>query len=185
MSDPTSALRPAAFFDRDGVLNLDHGYVHALDRFELVPGAAEAVRLCNAAGYLVFVVTNQSGVARGLYDEAAVVALHRHMVATLAALGARIDDIRYCPHHPDGTVPGYARACDWRKPGAGMVRDLIGAWRVDPARSFLIGDRPSDLAAAAAAGVAGHLFPGGDLGTFVRTVLATQRCPAGVGSAGP
>lgn len=163
--------RPAAFFDRDGVINTDVGYLHRPADFVLVAGAAEAVRLCNDAGWLVFVVTNQSGIARGFYDEDAVRALHRHMVDCLARHGARIDDIRYCPHLPEGSVAAYARACSCRKPGSGMLIDLIGRWPVDVARSFMIGDKPSDLAAAAGAGVRGFAFDGTDLAALVRRVL--------------
>ena len=173
MADPTSP-RAAAFFDRDGVLNEDRGYLHDAKRFVLMPGAVEAVRLCNEAGYLVFVVTNQSGVARGYYDEAAVGALHRYMVAVFADAGARIDDIRYCPHHPNGTVPRYAKICACRKPAAGMLLDLMTTWLVDRARSFLIGDKPSDLAAAAAARIEGYLYTEGDLSHLVRRVLMEQ-----------
>ena len=174
MPKSRSALRSAAFFDRDGVLNRDDGYVYEPARFVMTDGAAEAVRACNAAGHLVFVVTNQSGVARGYYDEAAVVALHHHMIAAFAAQGARIDDVRYCPHHPVGVVPGYARACYWRKPGAGMIEDLIAVWGVDRARAFLIGDQPSDMEAAAAARIEGWLFASGDLSVLVHDVLANR-----------
>jgi D-glycero-D-manno-heptose 1,7-bisphosphate phosphatase len=163
--------RPAAFFDRDGVINVDHGYVHAADRLELVPGAATALRACREAGLLVFVVTNQSGVARGYFEEATLWTFHRHLRAVLAGEGAAIDDLRYCPHLPDAPLPAYRRACDWRKPGPGMLLDLARAWNVDLPRSFLVGDKPSDMEAAMAAGVAGHLFAGGDLADFVHPIL--------------
>jgi len=149
-------LRGAAFFDRDGVINEDHGYVHRASDFVLMPGAADAIRACNRAGLFVFVVTNQSGVARGYYDVEAVEELHRHMVRILATQDARIDDIRYCPHLPDGDVLAFAIECGCRKPAPGMIHDLLNAWPVDPARSFLIGDKSSDVAAARAAGIAGH-----------------------------
>jgi len=179
--DSISASQPAAFFDRDGVLNENHGYVYDATQFDLVDGATDAVRLCNEAGYRVFVVTNQAGVARGYYGEEAIAPLHRHMVTTFAEFGARIDDIRYCPHHPDGVVPDYARACSWRKPGAGMIHDLAATWGVDLSRSFLIGDSPTDVEAAAAAGVRGYRFAGGDLSVLVRRALADADADAGTG----
>lgn len=168
---PTAYSRPAAFFDRDGVLNLDHGYVETTARFELVEGAAAALRACREAGLLVFVVTNQSGIARGYFDEATLEALHRHMRALLASEGALIDDIRFCPHHVDGAIAAYRQECDCRKPAPGMILDLARRWSVDLDRSFLVGDKQSDMAAAAAAGIAGHRFNGGNLLAFVRPIL--------------
>lgn len=167
--------RPAAFFDRDGVINLDHGYVASPGQFELVDGAAQAIRLCRAAGYLIFVVTNQAGVAHGLFEETAVDALHRHMKEILAADDALIDDVRYCPHHPEAKRAGYRKTCTWRKPGAGMIFDLAKAWPVDLSRSFLIGDKAGDMEAAAAAGLRGFLFERGPLDVFVTDVISQMR----------
>lgn len=160
--------RPALLLDRDGVLNLDHGYVGARERFEWVPGAIAAVRTATERGWHVFVATNQSGVARGLYDVATVEALHAWMVSVVRAAGGTIDDWRMCPFHPDGSVAAFRAASDWRKPAPGMLLDLMRRWQLDPARCVLVGDQPSDLAAAAAAGIASRLFDGGDLLALVR-----------------
>ncbi len=165
---PRLLRRRAVFFDRDGVLNIDHGYVGTRERFEWMPGALDAIRYATEAGWHVFVVTNQSGVARGHYDEAAVRDLLDWMANEARRIGGTIDDARYCPFHDEAVLDAYHRASDWRKPAPGMLLDLIRAWELDPVRCVMIGDQPSDMAAAAGAGVPGHLFTGGNLLEFVR-----------------
>ena len=150
--------RPALFLDRDGVLNVDHGHVGSIERFEWIDGAIETVRRANDLGWLVFVVTNQAGVAKGHYDEDAVRTLHRFMQSELLAYGAHIDEYRYCPYHPDGVIEHYRRQSDDRKPRPGMLVDLINRWPVDKARSLMLGDKESDMIAAQSAGIAAHLY---------------------------
>jgi D-glycero-D-manno-heptose 1,7-bisphosphate phosphatase len=168
---PHRLRRPAVFFDRDGVLNEDHGWVGSRDRFVWMSGAKEAVQLANDLGYHAFVVTNQAGVARGLYTEQDVQDLHVWMTDDVRRSGATLDDLRYCPYHPDGSVAKYSRVSDWRKPEPGMILDLMGKWDVDRRRSILIGDKPSDTEAASRAGISGHLFTGGDLRSCLERTL--------------
>jgi D-glycero-D-manno-heptose 1,7-bisphosphate phosphatase len=161
-----------AILDRDGVLNVDIGYAHRPDQLVLVDGAAKAVRRLNDAGWAVAAVTNQSGVARGLFDEAQVGRFHAAMDAALAASGARIDAWYYCPFHPDAVVPAYRHADHPdRKPNPGMVLRALADFAMPPERAFLIGDQASDIEAARRAGVRGYLFDGGDLDALVAEAL--------------
>jgi histidinol-phosphate phosphatase family protein len=144
--------RPAVFLDRDGTLVEEVPYLHDPERLVLLGGVGELARLAGA-GYALVVVTNQAGVARGFYDEAAVAAVHRRLDALLAAEGVRPDAVLYCPHHPEGTVARYARACRDRKPGPGMLEAAARRLGLDLAASFLIGNSPTDAGAAVAAGV--------------------------------
>lgn len=145
--------RIAAFLDRDGVINLDHGYVHRWADFAFVPGAVQALRRLQAAGHALVIVTNQSGVARGRYAEADVVALGEQLRAHLLGEGVQLAAIEYCPHLPGGTVPAYAVPCDCRKPAPGMILRAARALNIDLARSMLVGDKASDIEAAHRAGV--------------------------------
>lgn len=165
------ALRPAVFFDRDGVLNVDTDYLFEIDKFVWIDGARDAVRLVNEAGYFAFVVTNQSGVARGLYEESDVQALHGWMAGELAAVGAHIDAFEYCPDHPEASIERYRRDSHRRKPGPGMITDLMQRFPIAADRSFLIGDQERDLEAARAAGIRGLMFREGHLAAFVREAL--------------
>ncbi|WP_035726571.1 D-glycero-alpha-D-manno-heptose-1,7-bisphosphate 7-phosphatase [Bradyrhizobium murdochi] len=167
--------RPAIFFDRDGVLNEDHGYVFEISQLKWIEGAREAVKVANGAGYFVFVITNQSGVARGLYEETHVEALHKWMENDLAKIGAHIDAFEYCPYHPEAAIERYRRVSPRRKPAPGMIQDLMERFPVDVSRSILIGDKPTDLEAAQAAGIKGYLFPGHNLAQFLKSILALNR----------
>ncbi|WP_426019532.1 D-glycero-alpha-D-manno-heptose-1,7-bisphosphate 7-phosphatase [Brevundimonas sp. DWR2-3-1b1] len=163
---------PAAFLDRDGVLIEDSGYPHRPEDLKLIPGAAAAVRRMNQGGYRTVIVTNQSGVARGLFSEAQMEAFNDLLVARLVQDGAVIDAVYAAPFHPDAVEARY-RHPDHpdRKPNPGMLLRAIAEHDLDPARSFIIGDQKRDLQAGERAGVAGFLFEGGDLDAFVRDVV--------------
>ena len=160
--------RPAVFFDRDGVFNEDRGYVHRAEDLVWMPDVPAALARVRAAGYWIFVVTNQGGIARGLYSEGDVQRLHAHMQAVL---GGAVDAFRYCPHYLEGEVARYRVACRCRKPAPGMIESLMQEFAVVRAGSFLIGDRDTDLEAARAAGIPGHRFAGGSLDVFIEPLL--------------
>ncbi|OWQ86735.1 D-glycero-beta-D-manno-heptose-1,7-bisphosphate 7-phosphatase [Roseateles terrae] len=149
--------RSAAFLDRDGVINRDHGYVHRWEDFEFLPGVVEALRRLQAAGHALVIVTNQSGIARGLYGEADVERLHERLRQHLRGIGIELAAIEYCPHLPASTVPAYAVDCECRKPAPGMILRAAQALGIDLARSMMVGDKSSDIEAARRAGV-GHAF---------------------------
>ena len=164
----------AVFLDRDGTMIEDVGYLDALSRVEFYPWTVDAIRMLNRAGLPVVVVTNQSGIARGLFSEAFVGETHRHIDARLAAGGARVDAYYYCPHHPDGRVAAYARACDCRKPGRALIDRAAADLGLDPGRSFVVGDKWLDVQLGRAVGARAIL---------VRTGLGAaeeRRPPAGV-----
>lgn len=169
---PALALgRRALLLDRDGVLNIDRGYVGSRERWEWMPGAIAALRRATARGWQVFVVTNQSGIARGLYTEADLRALMAWVGGELRAAGALLDDWRFCPYHPEASLPQWRGDHPWRKPRPGMLLDVLACWELDARRALMVGDAATDLQAAAAAGVRGLRFPGGDLAAFLAADL--------------
>ena len=165
-------MRRAVFFDRDGVLNEEVGYLWEVERFKWIDGAREAVKLCNERGLLAVVVTNQSGIARGLYTAREVDNLHAFMQRGLSAVGAHIDAFYHCPHHPEGVVEEFSVVCDCRKPKPGMILRACKELDIDPAQSILFGDTQRDIDAARAAGLRdGIFFTGGNLFDAVKLEL--------------
>ena len=162
-NDPQSAIRNprsngrAIFIDRDGTLNEDIGYVSSPDQLMLYPWAAEAVRLINNSEHKAIVITNQSGIARGMYTEDTLARIHSRMAKELARQGARIDAVYYCPHHPAVGEPPYRAACECRKPRTGMLDAASREHGIDLAHSFVIGDKASDIELAENAGARGAL----------------------------
>ena len=145
-------MRPAVFLDRDGPLVEEAGYLDRLERLVFFPFSVDAVRVLNRAGLAVVVVTNQAGVARGIFPESFVADAHRHIRERLEAGGAHVDGFYYCPHHPDASIERYRRACDCRKPGDAMLRRAAADLDLDLTRSFVVGDRWHDVQAGRTAG---------------------------------
>ena len=137
--------RQAVFIDRDGTLIEEVGYLDRVERVVLYPWSIDAIRVLNRAALRLVLLTNQSGVARGFFTEAVVDEVHRHIASLLALGGAHIDAYYHCPHHPDGKVQAYARTCDCRKPGRGLVDRAVAEFGIDPAQSFVVGDRWLDV----------------------------------------
>lgn len=151
---PSAGAGPerAVFLDRDGVLVPDVGYLHDPEALRLLPGTAEALRRLRAAGWRLVVVSNQSGVARGLFDLDRLAAIHDRLLALLAAEGAALDALFFCPHHPEGRVPLFRASCDHRKPAPGMLFSAAACLGLRLDACWLIGDQESDMEAARAAG---------------------------------
>jgi len=147
-----SRARPGILLDRDGTIIVDHGYVGSVDRVEFIEGSAEAIAKFNMAGIPVAVVTNQAGVARGLFHIEDVALVHQHIAQRLAEHGAHIDLFVFCPYHPAGIVEAFARTSEDRKPGPGMARAAAAALNLDLSSSWVVGDRPEDIGLAAGVG---------------------------------
>lgn len=154
----------AIFFDRDGVLNEEIGYLWEVEKFKWIDGARDAIRFCNERGLLAIVVTNQGGIARGLYTAREVDRLHDFMQKSLAQVGAHIDGFYYCPHHPEGVVEEFSIECDCRKPKPGLILRACEDFNINPAQAIMFGDSERDIEAAKAAGLrSGIFFAGGNL----------------------
>lgn len=161
----------AVFFDRDGVLNVDVDYLYRIEDLQWVDGAREALGYLYQLGYKIFVVTNQSGVARGYYTVEDMNKLHAHMAAELGQAGAKVEKFYYCPHHKEGKVAEYAIDCECRKPKPGMILQAFVENDLDKEACFLIGDSKRDVEAAEAAGIKGYLFKEDNLLEFVKKII--------------
>ena len=165
--------RKALFLDRDGVININHGYVHAPANTDWVPGIFELVADAHARGYLPIVVTNQAGIGRGLYDEAGFLDYTAWMHTQFSARGAPLLATFFCPHHPEAGLGDYRVDCECRKPRPGMLLAAIARFGIDAAQSLMVGDKQSDLDAAAAAGVPARLLREQDWGESLAGMLGT------------
>ena len=164
-------MKPAIFFDRDGVLNIEKGYVFKISDFEWVLDAPQAIKLFNENNYHTFVVTNQSGIGRGIYSEKDVENLHKYMNDELSKISARIDDFFYSPYHPEGINKNYDHLSHLRKPSTGMLELAFQKWEIIKEESFMIGDNITDIECAEMYGIKGHLFKEKSLLEFVKKVI--------------
>jgi len=149
--------RPAVFLDRDGTLVEEAGYLDRLERLVFFPYSVDAVRLLNRAGLAVVIVTNQAGIARGIFKESFVGEAHRHIAERLSAGGARVDGFYYCPHHPEAVIEAYRQSCDCRKPQPGLLKRAASDLDIALDQSFVVGDRWHDLEAGQRVGARGVL----------------------------
>ena len=165
-------MRSAIFFDRDGVLNEEVGYLWRVENFTWIDGAREAIKFCNERGILTIVVTNQGGIAKNLYTAREVDKIHNFMQESLSEIGAHIDAFYYCPHHEQGTVPEFSIPCDCRKPKPGLILQACRDFNIKPAQAIMFGDTDRDIQAAHNAGLLkGIYFTGGSLLDAVKAEL--------------
>lgn len=167
--------KPAVFFERDGVLNVDRGYICRPKELTWMPGAMDAIRMLNKQGYYVFVVTNQGGIAREFFTENEVYDFHEFMAEEADRQGAIIHSFYVCPHHPEGTIEKYSSSCNCRMPLPGLIEQACQEWPVDLNGSFLVGGMQQGLDAAKGAGIPGYLFVDGNLYDFVQGILKNRR----------
>ncbi|WP_077284870.1 D-glycero-beta-D-manno-heptose 1,7-bisphosphate 7-phosphatase [Cognaticolwellia aestuarii] len=146
-------MNKALFLDRDGIINVDHGYVHKIEDFEFVDGIFDLCRLAVSKGYQIFVITNQAGIARGYYDKVTFETLSNWMVDVFNDQGITVSKVYYCPHHPSKGVNEFVMPCNCRKPEPGMIIQAQQEFSLDLTESIFIGDKPSDMQAASNAGI--------------------------------
>nr|WP_230326836.1 MULTISPECIES: D-glycero-beta-D-manno-heptose 1,7-bisphosphate 7-phosphatase [unclassified Serratia (in: enterobacteria)] len=152
-SIPVTQRVPAIFLDRDGTINIDHGYVHEIDDFQFIDGVIDACRELKSMGFALVLVTNQSGIARGKFSEEQFMRLTEWMDWSMADRDVDLDGIYFCPHHPEAVIEEYRQVCDCRKPQPGMLLQAQKELNIDLAASYMVGDKIEDMQAAAAAGV--------------------------------
>jgi len=161
---------PALFLDRDGVINVDKGYVNTADGFEFIPGAIETIAKFNSIGWRIFIVTNQTGIAHGHYTENDMFRVHAYMNSQLSKQHAHIDRIYYCPYDIRGSITQYCLDSEDRKPAPGMLLKAMREFPTQTGSSFLIGDKLTDIVAAQNAGIQGFLFEKGNLFEFIKQI---------------
>ena len=163
--------RKALIFDRDNTLVRDNGYLHKVADLEWLPGVIETLRLGQESGYLLFVVSNQGGIGRGKFSLNSARKFNLELLKRLFAEGIAITEIRFCPHHPAGSVPKYSGECPQRKPNPGMINSLVYEWTLDRAQCALFGDDKTDIAAARSAGISGHRVNSGEIYGIVKDFI--------------
>ena len=162
--------KPASFLDRDGVINIEKGYVYDISDFEWIAGAKNTITLLNDNNFYVFIVTNQSGISKGLYSENDVIKLHKYINQELEMINAHIDDFFYSPFHPD-FPDRYADLSSLRKPDVGMLKIAEKKWDFDKSKSFLIGDKLTDISCADKYGIRSYLFDTNNLEDFIKKII--------------
>lgn len=146
-------MNKALFLDRDGIINVDHGYVYKIEEFEFMPKIFDLCKLAVEKGYLIIVITNQSGIGRGKYTELDFEKLTKWMIEQFSINSIYITDVFYCPHHPEKAIGHYLKTCDCRKPAPGLINQAVSKYQIDANQSIFIGDKQSDIEAATFAGI--------------------------------